>query len=157
MVAQLDGTAMLVPGSTASSGPCIGVASHGQDNADGSDSDLRVIVETDRIFLFANAGGGDACSEATLLGSVVYMYDDHTIADNSNSGARQAAGYFAGMEPDSGGKVRVLIVFARGHLETVEFGGGLEADTISEYTPTAGVTVDGVLLNPEYAGAGNAV
>lgn len=107
LVSQLTATAMLVPGSTASSGAAIGVASHEQDNTDGSDSDLRCAILTDGIFLFANGTGGDACSEATKMFSVVYMGDDHTIYDNSNGSTLQAAGRFCGMEPD--GKVRVFV------------------------------------------------
>src|SRR5262249_15703968 len=104
---QLTATGMLVPGSTASSGPAIGVATHDQDNTDGSDGDLRCIVATDKIYLFANGLTTDACSEATLLGAPVYMHDDHTVYDNDAGGTLKRAGYFAGMEPD--GKVRVFV------------------------------------------------
>jgi hypothetical protein len=109
-VSQLTATGMLVPGSTASSGPAVGVSKHEQDNTSGSDGAKRCEFETDRVFLFANGTAGDACSEATMLGSPLFMIDDHTVADNDNSGARQRAGYFMGMEPD--GKVRVLVVAA---------------------------------------------
>ncbi len=110
MVSQLTSTAMAVPGSTASSGPAVGVASHDQDNAAGSDSTLRVELLTDGIFLFANGTSTDACSEATKLFSVVYMGDDHTVFDNSNGSTLQPAGRFCGMEPD--GRVRVFIGMA---------------------------------------------
>ena len=112
MVAQLTGTGMLVPGSTASSGPCIGVATHESDNtaSGASDGDTRCAIETERVFVFDNGSNTDACSEATLLGAPVYMYDDHTVYDNDASGTLKRAGYFMGMEPD--GKVRVLIVAA---------------------------------------------
>lgn len=107
LVAQLTATGMLVAGSTASSGPAVGVATHDVDNSAGSDGDLRCIVRTDQIFLFANGTSTDACSEATLLGAPVYMSDDHTVFDNDASGTLMRAGYFAGMEPD--GKVRVFV------------------------------------------------
>jgi hypothetical protein len=107
LVAQLAGTGMLVPASTASSGPAIGVATHDQDNSAGSDGDLRCTVETDRIFVFANGTSTDACSEATLIGSTVYAYDDHTVYDNDASGTLFPAGMFMGMEPD--GTVRVYV------------------------------------------------
>jgi hypothetical protein len=107
LVSQLSATAAAVPGSTALSGPAIGVAVHESDNSSGSDGTTRLRVKADQVFEFANAAGGDACSEATPLFSVVYMYDDHTIADNSNSGARQKAGRFCGMSDD--GKVRVFV------------------------------------------------
>ncbi len=94
MVAQLDSDATLVPGSTALSGDCIGVSTHH------ALANSECEVETDRQHLFANAGGGDACSAATPIGWTVYMYDDHTVADNSNSGARKKAGIFLGMVGD---------------------------------------------------------
>ncbi len=107
MVSQLTATGMLVPGATSASGPCIGVATHETNNA-GSDGDTRCAVETERVFIFATGLTTDACTEATLIGSPVYMYDDHTVYDNDASGTLKRAGYFMGMEPN--GDVRVLIV-----------------------------------------------
>ncbi len=107
LVSQLTSTGMLVPGSTASSGAAVGVASHDVDNTDGSDGDLRCKVLTGQIFLFANGTSTDACSEATLMFTPVYMSDDHTVYDNSASDTLKAAGRFCGMEPD--GKVRVFV------------------------------------------------
>jgi len=107
MVAQLS-TGMLVPGSTASSGNCIGVAQHEQNNT-GSDADKYCVVETERVYIFANSSdSGDACSAATLIGAPVYMLDDHTVQDNDEGGTLKRAGYFMGMEPDGG--VRVLVL-----------------------------------------------
>lgn len=106
LVSQLTSTGMLVPGSTASSGPACGVAGHEMNNT-GSDGDERCMIQTDGIFIFANATDTDACSEALALFSVVYMLDDHTIADNSASSTRQPAGLFMGMEED--GRVRVYV------------------------------------------------
>jgi hypothetical protein len=111
LVSQLNATAMLVAGSTASSGAAVGVSKMYVDNSAGSDGDKRCVVETDQVFSFPNAtGGGDPCSEATKLFSVVYMTDDHTVADNSSSGTRQAAGRFMGMNED--GTVRVFVGMA---------------------------------------------
>jgi hypothetical protein len=107
LVSQLSATAMLVPGSTASSGNAVGVAVHEIDNTSGSDGDKRCRVEYDRIFEFANGSTTDACSEATPLFSVVYMGDDHTIFDNDGGGSLKAAGRFCGMSED--GKVRVFV------------------------------------------------
>lgn len=107
LVAQLTATGMLVPASTASSGPAIGVAAHDVDNSSGSDGDKRCSVLTEQVFVFANGSNTDACSEATLLGAPVYAYDDHTVYDNDASGTLMRAGYFLGMEPDGG--VRVLV------------------------------------------------
>jgi len=112
LASQLTATAMAVPGTTAASGPAIGVVKFKQDASTGSDGDKRVELLTDQIFIFANATSGDACSEATAFGRVVYMLDDHTIADNSAGGTRPPAGYFASMEPN--GDVRVMVTTLAG-------------------------------------------
>jgi hypothetical protein len=109
-VSQLNSTAMLVPGSTASSGAAVGVAVHEADNTSGSDGAKRLRVETDRIFEFANGLTTDACSEATPMFAVVYMGDDHTVFDNDGSGSLKPAGRFMGMSED--GKVRVYVGMA---------------------------------------------
>lgn len=106
LVSQLTSTGAVVPYSTASSGPCIGVAQHESNNT-GSDGDTRILVETKRCYAFTNGAGGDAFSEASLIGALVYGTDDQTVADNSNSVARKAVGFFMGMESD--GKVRVYV------------------------------------------------
>jgi hypothetical protein len=103
MVAQLS-TGTLVAATTAGAGPVIGKATH---TVTAATAGQRVVVETDRIFALANGSSGDACSEATPIGAPVYALDDHTVADNDNSGTLQVAGTFQGMEPD--GKVRVKI------------------------------------------------
>jgi hypothetical protein len=108
LVSQLTATGMAVPYSTAAAGAVIGVAAHAADNTGGADGAKRVRVESNRIFAFTNGAGGDAFSEASLIGSSVYGTDDHTVADNSNTQARREVGFFMGMESD--GKVRVLVV-----------------------------------------------
>lgn len=107
LISQLTGTGAVVPYSTASTGVCIGVAQHGSDNSGGADGATRLRVETKRAYALTNGDGGDAFSEASLIGSLVYASDDHTVADNSNSQAYKAVGFFLGMESD--GKVRVFI------------------------------------------------
>lgn len=106
---QLTATGCIVPYSTASAGVVVGVAQHAADNsaAGAADGDKRVRIETKRCYAFSNGAGGDAFSEASLIGSLVYGTDDHTVADNSNSLARKAVGFFMGMESD--GKVRVYV------------------------------------------------
>lgn len=106
LVTQLTGTGMLVPYSTASAGVCVGVAQHEADNT-GADGAKRCVVETRRVYAFTNGAGGDAFSEASMIGSLVYATDDHTVADNSATQTLKAVGFFYGMESD--GKVRVLI------------------------------------------------
>ncbi len=106
---QLTATGMVVPYSTSAAGVAVGVAQHAADNsaAGTSDGDKRVRIETKRCYAFANGAGGDAFSEASLIGSVVYGTDDHTVADNSSTQTRKAVGFFMGMESD--GKVRVFV------------------------------------------------
>lgn len=107
LISQLTATGMAVPTSTASSGAAIGVATHECDATAGSDGDYRLVVETDRSYCFANGATTDAFSEASLIGSLAFALDDHTVADNSNGGTLQAAGLFLGME--ASGKVRVYV------------------------------------------------
>ena len=106
LVSQLDATGMLVPTTTASSGPAIGVACHEQDATSGSDGDLRCAVATDGIFIFACGSSGNAFTEANLIGSPAYASDDHTVTPLRGTGA-PVAGLFMGMEPD--GRVRVFV------------------------------------------------
>lgn len=107
LVSQLTATGAVVPYSTASTSVCVGVAMHESDNSGGSDGDKRILIETKRVFAFTNGSAGDAFSEASLIGSIVYGDDDHTVSDNSNSQAEKAIGFFMGMESD--GKVRVYV------------------------------------------------
>lgn len=108
MLAELNATGKLVPGTTAGSGPCVGVSEHEVDaSADTTDGTHRAMFDTDCVYCFANGQGTDAVSETTAIGSPLYMVDDHTVADNDATGTRQLAGLFRGMEPD--GKVRVFI------------------------------------------------
>lgn len=106
---QLTATGMVVPYSTAAAGVAVGVAQHGADltAAGTADGDKRVRIETKRMYAFDNGAGGDAFSEATLIGAVVYGTDDHTVAKTSGTQARKAVGFFYGMESD--GKVRVFV------------------------------------------------
>jgi len=111
LVAQLAATGMLVAGSTAGSGPCCGVAEHDQDATGVGDAVKRCMIMTDEIFMFAGKSG-DAPTEATPLGTVVYAEDDHTIA--LTAGSLFQAGLFMGIEPD--GKIRVLVTPLRSLL-----------------------------------------
>jgi len=106
---QLTATGMVVPYSTAAAGVVVGQAQHAADNsASGtSDGDKRVRIETNRMIVLDNGAGGDAFSEATLIGSLVYGTDDHTGAKTSSSQTRKAVGFFYGMESD--GKIRVFL------------------------------------------------
>lgn len=106
---QLTATGMVVPYSTSAAGVAVGVAQHAADNSAGgaADGDKRVRIETMRMYAFDNGAGGDAFSEASLIGSLAYGTDDHTVADNSSTQTRKAVGFFMGMETD--GKVRVYV------------------------------------------------
>lgn len=136
LVSQLS-TGMLVPTSTSTAGPAIGVAVHEQDNTSGSDSDKRCRVLTDGVFVFANGTSTDACSEATALGSPVFAGDDHTVFDNDNSATLKRAGYFMGMEPDGGVRVLVLPILASLGTPAADVG----ALTLSAVAGTANTTL----------------
>jgi hypothetical protein len=99
MVAQLAADGTLVSGSTASSGPVIGVSTMSASIG------ATCEIETDRIFLFDNSTGSP-CSSTTLIGAAVYAEDNHTIAAASG-GTLFLAGTFQGIDPT--GKVRVHI------------------------------------------------
>jgi hypothetical protein len=107
LVSQLTATGQAVPTSTASSGPCVGVSTHTVNNISGNDGDLRIQVETKRMYAFTNGAGGDAFSDATLIGTVAYALDDNTVADNSATNTLKAVGFFMGMEDD--GRVRIYV------------------------------------------------
>lgn len=99
MVAQLAADGTLVSGSTALSGPVIGVSTHSA--AIGA----QCAVETERDYLFDN-DSNSPCSAATLIGAAVFCKDNHTVAAASG-GTLFYAGTFRGMDPS--GKVRVHI------------------------------------------------
>lgn len=107
LCSQVTSSGLLVPYSTASSDPCVGVAQHEADNSAGADAALRCMVETKRMYAFTNGAGGDAFADTDLIGSVVYATDDHTVAKSSSTQTRKAVGFFFGFEDDS--KVRVFI------------------------------------------------
>ncbi len=104
-VANLNSGGMAVPGSTASSGPALGVATHEVDASAVGDNIKNVRVETDRDFLFPCGTSGDAVTDATPKGTLLYMVDDHTVSTVSTS--RQLAGIFQGM--DASGMCRVHV------------------------------------------------
>jgi hypothetical protein len=106
-VSQIIASGYAVPYSTALSSHAVGVATAQADNSTGLAGDKRVQVESKRMFEFANGAGGDAFSEASLIGSKVYATDDHTVAGNDGGGARKCVGVFFGMQ--EGGKVRVFV------------------------------------------------
>lgn len=95
----------LVPGSSAGAGDAVGVAEH--DALGGaSDGLTRLSVWTDHSFTFNN--GANAFSDATPVGSLAYMEDDHTCGTGGTGGSGEGvAGLFMGMNPD--GTVRIYI------------------------------------------------
>ncbi len=133
LVSQLDATSMLVPGSTAASGPAIGISTHEQDATSGSDADKLCAVVTDVVVEMDNAAAPHACSAATAFGSVVYMQNDHTISADSNTGAYFAAGTFVGMS--EAGRVQFYIPMRRADTDPLE----------SDLSTTAGAGLIGIL------------
>jgi hypothetical protein len=104
MVAQETSSGLLVAATTAGAGRVIGIATQTISSASAGQ---RCLVETDRIYLRANGATTNAFSDASIIGSPAYAFDDHTVYDNSNGDTLPLAGFFAGMEAD--GQVRVFI------------------------------------------------
>lgn len=106
MAAQISGAC--VPGTTAAAGNCIGV--YENDMLGGaSDGTTRVPVMTDQVFIFKN--GTNAVSDATPIGTVLYMEDDQTVGTGGIGGSGEGeAGRFVGFEDD--GRVRVFVSWA---------------------------------------------
>lgn len=95
----------LVPGSTAGAGDAVGIAEH--DALGGaSDGLTRLIVWTDHTFTLNN--GANAFTDATPVGTLAYMEDDHTAGTGGTGGSGEGvAGLFMGMNDD--GTVRVYV------------------------------------------------
>lgn len=107
MVSEISGAA--VTGTTAGAGPCKGVALHDQLGG-GTDGATRIKVMTDRIVLMA--AGTAAPTDATPLGSPLFMESDNTVGTGGLGATQQYAGRFAGIQDD--GMVRVYIDFREG-------------------------------------------
>lgn len=105
LVSQLTATGMLVPTTTAGSGPAIGKATHSIVNS-GADGSVRCLIETDRIYRLTNGAGDSAFSDASLIGAPVYALDDNSVSV-INTGALPVCGTFQGMEAN--GQVRVFV------------------------------------------------
>ncbi len=104
MVAQQLSDGLLMAATAAGTGPVIGKACQTITSASAGQ---RCLVETDRIYRMTNGASTDAFSEASLLGSPAYAYDDHTVYDNDAAGTLQQCGTYQGMDAD--GKVLVYI------------------------------------------------
>jgi hypothetical protein len=103
LVAYLSGG--LVPGSTAGAGDAVGVC---EFDALGTATlgQTRVMVWTDREFSFNN--GANAFTDATPIGSLAYMEDDHTLGTGGVGGSGEGVGgLFMGMNDD--GSIRVYV------------------------------------------------
>lgn len=133
-VSQMTATGLLVPTSTAGAGPAVGKATMSV-LGDGTN---RCEVETDCTYRVTNGSSTDAFAESSPLGSPVYALDDHTGADNSNSGTLQALGTFRGMEAD--GTIRVYVNSDQGYVSpTIQAGRGTFASGV--LAVSAGITV----------------
>lgn len=136
LVAQMVSDGTLVAATTAGAGPAIGKATMTVEDAEAGQ---RCVVETDRIYLLANGAGGDAFSDASIIGSPVYASDDHTVADNDSSGTRQQCGTFQGMEAD--GRVRVLVSPQAAGAGALRIQAGRGTFAAGVLTVNAGITV----------------
>lgn len=91
---------------TANHGDVRGVAKHGAVGG-AATGDERILIETDRVFVFNNAANPNNVEETLELYTQVFAEDDNTISDNDQGATLQAAGLYMGLEPD--GRVRVYI------------------------------------------------
>ena len=156
MVAETAAGA-LVTGTTAGSGPCVGVAVFGQLGGT-TDGAVRMQIWTDKIFVFAP--GTNAPTDATPFGTVLFMESDNQVGVGPGS---FIAGRFYGFEDD--GTVRVYISACASWFDTnaVDGGnapykaravavipdayGGSGTETLTETTAASGFgTQDGVTL-----------
>jgi len=141
---MLDGTG-LVPASTVGAGPAFAKSTH-KVVGDGTN---RCVVESFRIYRLTNGATSNAFSDASLIGSPVYAFDDHTGYDNDNAGTLKQCGSFQGMEAD--GKIRVFVtasgIFAAGADagESSAFSGnGVRGASTADVANLAAFTVAGV-------------
>lgn len=144
MVAQISGACVVA--STASAGPVIGVAEH--DMLGGaSDGTKRIVVLTDRIFLFT--AGSAAPTDATPYGTLLFAEDDHTVGTGGLGATQQIAGRFVGMTDD--GMVKVFFSES-GCPES--FGAPGQGVTGTALTDTATTTIQRVGRYSRYLLAG---
>lgn len=92
----------LKPGSVNTGDIAVGRAEETVDNTDGTDGELLCEVRAG-VFLFDSVVGGDAV-EAADVGSLCYVYDDHTVSTDATG--TSIAGRVVGF---SGAQVMVLI------------------------------------------------
>ena len=133
MVAQDVAAGGLVHATVAGAGPVIGVATHDATSLE------RCVIECDRIYLRANGTAGDAFSDASIIGSPCYAFDDHTVYDNDASGTLPFAGIYMGMEADGRVRVRISPDYATGNGKRIQAGSGTFAAGV--LTVNAGITV----------------
>jgi hypothetical protein len=107
LVSQHSG-GYLVHSNTSGAGPAVGMSEHEQNNTSATDGAARCRIRTKCIVALANGLTTDAFAETSIIGSLVFALDDHTVADNSGASfANEPIGFFYGMQSD--GKVRVYL------------------------------------------------
>lgn len=90
VIACLDSSGNLTPGSTATGLKCLGRSAALYDNSAGSAGDITGEVESG-IFRFDNSASADAITDAEI-GEVCYIVDDQTVAKTNGSATRSPAG-----------------------------------------------------------------
>lgn len=127
----------LVPGSTAGAGDAVGICE--ADTLGGAtDGAVRAWVWFDHTFIFTN--GTNAFTDATPIGALAYMEDDHTVGTGGVGGSGEGvAGLFMGMNDD--GTVRVyLFPNIANSLQWVPVNGTALTDTASQNATSLGRT-----------------
>lgn len=130
MVAQINGN-QTVTGTTASAGRCIGVAEH--DMLGATDGVKRLSILTDQVFEMK--AGAAPPTDATPLGTLLFMEDDNSVGLGALGATQQIAGTFEGLTDL--GLVRVFISFQSAEA----FGCFTEQVSGTALTDTAATTV----------------
>ncbi|GGG30951.1 hypothetical protein GCM10010964_18620 [Caldovatus sediminis] len=87
---------MLEAGEAVAGRTATGLVAAGRAETGTAEDPGRVTVRRG-VFRFANAGGGDAVTDADY-GAAVYCVDDQTVARTSGGGTRSAAGICRGVD-----------------------------------------------------------
>lgn len=142
--ASADNT-LVVCGVTESASPQLTSAGL-YDNTTGGNAAFQVPVSQSTYWM-GNASDSDACTQATV-GLPVYVVDNQTVADNSNTGARPFAGTCVGISSTLGVLVQFSIADSQQHVFSAQTNslpltvanGGTGDTTLTAYSPLFGGT-----------------
>lgn len=97
-IAAINASGLLVPGSTATTQKCVGVAQALADNSAGAASAITCKVKRG-VFRFGNSASGDLIALDDIGGNC-YIVDDQTVALTNGSSTRSVAGVIRDVDAD---------------------------------------------------------